>query len=230
MLVVVQELMARYPLHIAARVPEGVLGSEGHLHSERSESRFHEGYLGTCNLNAKLWYTYQAGGGALTMPGARPSKFKTAPESSTPDPKPPTRVFKRMGPVSEVEVGFIKQFLQDQPREITPTQEKALSKVMRRSKEVIRNIIEQAREEFQGSALDYVNIHKEATIAALEHGDNEVAIKSAQWAITNMSQEGTRVVEKVAAEGGGGVKIMIGVQMGGIDKPKALGPVITEIK
>jgi hypothetical protein len=133
-----------------------------------------------------------------------------------------------MGPVSEVEVGFIRQFLQDQPREITPAQTTALSKVMRRSKEVVKDIIEQAREEFQGSALDYVRIHKESTISAFERGDNEVAIKSAQWAIANMSQEGTRVVEKVAAEGGGGVKIMIGVQMGGIDKPK--GPVVTEIK
>jgi hypothetical protein len=126
-----------------------------------------------------------------------------------------------MGPVSEVEVGFIRQFLQDQPREITPTQEKALSKVMRRSKEVVRDIIEQAREEFQGSALDYVRIHKDATIAAYEMGNDEVAIKASQWAIANMSQEGTRVVEKVAAEGGGGVRIMIGVKMGGIDGPKA---------
>jgi len=130
-----------------------------------------------------------------------------------------------MGPVSEVEVGFIKQFLQDQPREITPAQTMALSKVMRRSKEVVKDIIEQAREEFQGAALDYVKLHKEAAIAAFENGDNETAVKASQWAIANMSQEGTRVVEKVVAEGGGGVKIMIGVQMGGIDKPK-----VTEIK
>ncbi len=36
------------------------------------------------------------------------------------------------------------------------------------------------------------------------------------------------MVEKVAAEGGGGVKIMIGVQMGGIDKVK--GPIVAEVK
>jgi hypothetical protein len=133
-----------------------------------------------------------------------------------------------MGPVSPVEVGFIKQFLQDQPREITEDQTRALSKVMRRSKEVVKDIIEQAREEFQSSALDYVKLHKEAAISAFERGDDETAIKASQWAITNMSQEGTRVVEKVAAEGGGGVKIMIGVQMGGIDKPK--GPIVAEVK
>lgn len=159
------------------------------------------------------------------MPGARPSKFNKDPvgsfeENAPHKPKAPTRVFKRMGPVSDVEVGFIRQFLQDQPREITPTQEKALSKVMRRSKGVVRDIIEQAREEFQGSALDYVQIHKEATIAAYEDGNLDAALKASQWAIANMSQEGTRVVEKVAAEGGGGVRIMIGVKMGGIDGSK----------
>lgn len=163
------------------------------------------------------------------MPGARPSQFTPDAEPSKPtkDPKAPTRVFNRMGPVSDVETQFIAQFLRDQPREITETQTKALSKVMRRSKEVIRDLIEQAREEFQSSALDYVRLHKEAAISAFEHGDDEVAVKAAQWAITNMSQEGSRVIEKVAAEGGGGVKIMIGVQMGGIDKPKA---VVTEVK
>ncbi len=162
------------------------------------------------------------------MPGARPSKFSSDSPKSSEKPKAPARVFKRMGPVSDVEVGFIKQFLQDQPREITPAQTTALSKVMRRSKEVVKDIIEQAREEFQSSALDYVRLHKEAAIAAHESGDHEVAAKAAQWAITNMSQEGTRVVEKVAAEGGGGVKIMIGVQMGGIDKVK--GPIVAEVK
>ena len=164
------------------------------------------------------------------MPGARPSKF--TPEADSPkaskEPKAPTRVFNRMGPVSPVEVGFVAQFLKDQPREITETQTRALSKVMRRSKEVIKDLIEQAREEFQSSGLDYVRLHKEATISAFERGDDEVAIKASQWAIANMSQEGTRVVEKVAAEGGGGVRIMIGVQMGGIDKPK--GAVVTEVK
>ena len=90
----------------------------------------------------------------------------------------------------------------------------ALTKVLARSRASIKKMVEDARENFVESAGDYVEIHKEATINALADGDNETAAKAAQWAITNLSYDGARIIDKPTAEPSGS-RIFIGVKLGG---------------
>ncbi len=128
---------------------------------------------------------------------------------------------KRKGPVTQVEKEFVSKFVMDQPAQITPTQERALSRVLRRSRDVVKEMVEEARENFVAGAGRYVEIHRQATEAALSNGDPkslEVAARSAQWALTNISAEGSRIVEKPEA-GSGGPKIMVGIKFGGAAVP-----------
>lgn len=130
---------------------------------------------------------------------------------------------KRQGSITKAEKALIAQVVMDSPAEITPRQVNALATATRRSRQAIKKCIEDARDNFAASAGDYVEIHKEATMAALLKGDNEQALKGSQWALTNISAEGARVVEKTVVAPSGS-KIQIGIKLGGI-KP-ALG--ITE--
>lgn len=143
------------------------------------------------------------------MPGARSIVAKGEPE----------KVFKRGGPITKTEKDFVAQFLQDQTRELTTSQVTSLSKVLRRSKEAIRTMVEDARDNFAESAGLYVNIHKEATIGALKSEDYEIAIKGSQWAIEHLGMEGVRLIEKTSAQPTGN-KIMIGIRIGGVDAAK----------
>lgn len=133
-------------------------------------------------------------------------------------PKKSRRVFKRGGSMSKVEKDFIAQFVQDQPTGITPTQERSLAKVMRRSRETIKSALEEAKDKFVASAERYVDIHRAATEAALATGDNEQALKGSQWALTNIGAEGARIIDK-QTEAPTGSRIMIGIRVGGVDKP-----------
>lgn len=134
--------------------------------------------------------------------------------------KKPHKVFKRAGPVSKVEREFVAQFLADQPREITPRQERALAQTLRRSKDVIKTLIEEARENFVAGAQDYVNIHKQATQGALHTLDFDAALKGSQWALEHISAEGARIVDPPkAVTGSTGPRIQIGIKVGGIDNP-----------
>jgi hypothetical protein len=141
-----------------------------------------------------------------------------APKKKT---KTPHQVFNRSGTVSKVEKELVAQFVADQPTEITPKQITGLAMTLRRSKAVIKQLIEDAKENFVVSADRYVKIHMLATEKALADGDNEQALKGSQWALTNIGAEGARVVDKEAAPSTG-TKIMIGLKVGGLNEPKVL--------
>jgi hypothetical protein len=150
--------------------------------------------------------------------------------------KNPPKVFRRHGKPSKVEKEFVAQFVQDQPAEITPKQVSALARTMRRSREVIRGMIDDAKENFVSNAERYVEIHKEAVEEALAGGTVaglEAAIKGSQWAMENLSAEGARIVDgnKNSGGNGGGTKIMIGVNLGGLNKNRdeSVTAVATEV-
>ena len=139
-------------------------------------------------------------------------------------PRKVHKIFKRRGPVTPTEKEFVAQFVQDQPCEITPKQVTALASTLRRSKELVKQMIEEAKDNFQGAAKRYVEIHKEAIEAALENGDAKslhVAVQGSQWAMENLSAEGVSIVNKKQESGSGAGRIAIGIQIGGmrVDQP-----------
>lgn len=139
--------------------------------------------------------------------------------------KKPHKVFKRSGGITGAEKTFIAQFVADQPAEITPAQVTGLARTLRRSKEAIKNVIAEAREDFESDAKRYVEIHKTAVELALANGDSkslEVAAKGARWAMENISSEGVRIVDKVVGGGPTGPKILIGINLGGVNKSEVV--------
>jgi hypothetical protein len=144
-----------------------------------------------------------------------PRKAQFSPEVVPAKKSKPHQVFKRRGSITKVERDFVTQFVQDQPRELSSRQVSALSTVTRRSKAVIKTLIEEARDSFVEQADRYVQIHREAVEGALESGDHEQAIKGSQWYLEHVSSEGARIVDKAAA-GPAGTKIMLGISLGGM--------------
>lgn len=138
----------------------------------------------------------------------------------TPQPGLKQRKPRRQGSLTKSEKALVAQVVMDQPGEITQTQVLGLSRSLRRSPEAIRTMIAEARENFVASAGDYVAIHKQATQNALDAGDNETAMKGAAWAMTNLSGEGQRIVEKQTSEPMGS-QVHIAIAVGGIDSLKA---------
>lgn len=103
------------------------------------------------------------------------------------------------GPISAVKVGLI-------------------ARTLGRSKDVVKEMIDQARLNLADDAVDYVDMHKAATQMALANGDAkslEVATRAAQWAMKNTSLEGKHVVEQ-AQQVSSGTVINIGVKLGGL--------------
>ncbi len=102
---------------------------------------------------------------------------------------------------------------------VTVRDVKALAAVTGESPTRLQMILVEAKERFAASAVDYVNLHKQATEAAVANGDAkslDVATRAAQWAIEKMSHKGERIIEKeVVKEGTSGTKIMIGLSLGG---------------
>jgi hypothetical protein len=159
---------------------------------------------------------------ALAMPGARTVIAR----------KPPEKVFepkaKRGGQVTKVEQALVTQFVLDQPREVTTSQVNSLAKVLRRSRDVVKSMVERAREDFQTSADFYVKAHKQSVELALnvtnkdgEHDPKalDVAARSSQWALENLAAEGVRVIDKPnAGKGETGPRIMVGINVGGLNK------------
>jgi hypothetical protein len=125
---------------------------------------------------------------------------------------------KRPGAPTAAEKDFVAQLVADQPAEMTDSQVNALARTLRRTKETTKGIIEEAKNRLIDRSARYADIHILATEAALADGDNEQALKGSQWALTNISGEGSRIVEKAVVEQGG-AKIMIGIKLGGIDQP-----------
>lgn len=125
---------------------------------------------------------------------------------------------KRPGTPTAVEKDIVAALVADQPAEMTNSQVNALARTLRRTKETTRQLIEDAKDRLIDKASRYADIHIAATENALADGDNEQALKGSQWALTNISGEGARIVEK-AVEAPTGGKIMIGIKLGGIDQP-----------
>jgi hypothetical protein len=132
-----------------------------------------------------------------------------------PNPKLRRKQKKRKGPVSKVEKALVAHVIQDTPGIITTAQERGLATALRRPKEVIKEMIDEAREKFVKSSLRYVEIHKSATENALADGDNEQALKGSQWALTNISAEGARIIDKQNTETNT-PKVLIGIRVGGV--------------
>jgi hypothetical protein len=133
------------------------------------------------------------------------------------DPKLKTRTYKKRHKPTDAEKALVAQVVLESPLAITDSQIGSLARGLRRSKESIKALIEEARENFVCSSQRYVDIHKEAMEQALKNGDAkslEVASKGSAWAITNISAEGTRLIDK-GKEENSGVKIMIGLKVGG---------------
>ena len=95
----------------------------------------------------------------------------------------------------------------------------ALAKVTGEQKLTILSIVEMAKQTFSDAAVEYVDIHKQATQMALANGDAKslaVATAASQWAIEKIEHEGKRIISKEApVVGNTGTKIMIGITLGG---------------
>lgn len=125
--------------------------------------------------------------------------------------------YKRTGKPTKPEKALVAAFIADQPMAVTEALVAPLSKVLRRSKDQTKQIIEDAKEALIDNTKRYVNIHMEATEAALVEGSPkalDVATKAAQWALENIGEGGTKVVE-AAPKGDSGTRVMIGIKVGG---------------
>lgn len=140
---------------------------------------------------------------------------------TTPDTlakKRPRKVFKRGGGITQPERDLVTQFVQDQPREVTPTQVRALARVLRRSQDTVKSLVEGAREHFIEQADRYVEVHRLAVEGALLDGDFQEARKGSEWYLEHVSGEGARIIDKAADSGPQGTKILIGLRIGGISE------------
>jgi len=121
--------------------------------------------------------------------------------------------------VTGPEKALVAQFVQDLPAPPTLSQVHALARTLRRSKEAVLALIEQAKDNFQANADHYVTVHKQAVDAALANGDAkslDVAVRGSQWALENLSSEGVSIVGKKSEVGSGAGRILIGIQIGGM--------------
>lgn len=145
---------------------------------------------------------------------------------SSKPPAIPPRVFrpksKRAGAPTTAEKSLVAQFVADQPAEVTPAQVSGLARVLRRSKDAVKKMVEEAKENLQASVDTYREIHLQATMDAAADESmkgKQVAIEASQWAMENIAADGVRVVEKTKSEGPSGPRIIIGVKVGGVDQP-----------
>ncbi len=134
-------------------------------------------------------------------------------------PRISPREYNRSDRPSAVEKDLVAHLVLGHPGPLRPRQELGLAHALRRSPQVIKALIEEARDKFASNAGKYVDVHMQAAEKALKARDFGVAARAAEWALTNLSADGVRVVEK-AQEGPQGAKILVGIQMGGVgDKP-----------
>ena len=119
------------------------------------------------------------------------------------------------GRISKSDKVLVAQFVANNAGDVSPVQERALAKVIRRSTEYTKQLIDEAREKFIARASRYVDIHLATTEKALAGDDPkslEVAARASQWAIEHIGSDGARIVDKATTESSG-AKIMIGVQL-----------------
>jgi hypothetical protein len=139
---------------------------------------------------------------------------------------------KRIGPITDAERELVAQVVLDQPGELRPAQVNGLATALRRSKTAIKELIDDAQSKFRANADFYVDMHRKAVQRAHNDGNQDAAMKGAQWAMERLSAEGSHIIEpKVAEQGGQGPRVMIGIKVGGLDATKEPIEVIaTEVK
>jgi hypothetical protein len=125
-----------------------------------------------------------------------------------------TKVLKA-GNLTRAEKAIVAQVVQENPTP-APAQVTALSTILQRKPQSIKNAIAAARERFQSYAMDYVESHHKT----LASSDPDVARKAAQWAIEHLStrdKDGNmeRIVE-AAESADERPNISIGIQLGGM--------------
>lgn len=152
---------------------------------------------------------------AQTLERKKRERLKKFPSIAIADrPMPPAN---RGGPITPEEKAVIQLLVQDQPQDISKEQVEMLSKLMRRTPGAIKHLILQARDQFADNAKSYVDTHLRSVQAAYGAGEFDVAARHAEWAMENLSHEGTTIIEKVVVKRDDATpKILIGVNMGGI--------------
>lgn len=128
--------------------------------------------------------------------------------------------YRREGPVTQAEKDLIAKVVSDSPRELKQGQINGLAQALRRSRETIKALVEEARDTFVERSKRYVDIHMEAAEKALADGSAkalEQAVKASQWAMENLSAEGARIIDRPTDQAGGH-KILIGIKVGGVSE------------
>lgn len=138
--------------------------------------------------------------------------------------------YKRHGrPTKDDKAAVARVVLAEPGGELSVAQVRGLAMTLRKSRECIRKMVDEARENFAADAPDYVRMHRQATEQALQAENYDAALKGAQWAINHISLDGTRLTEKETA-GPTGSRILIGIRVGGVNqKDTAIDvPAVTE--
>ena len=125
---------------------------------------------------------------------------------------------RKRGPLSHVEKTLVDAAITDRGRlnTLSTKQVEAVATILERPLPTVHSVIAKARETFQRNAQRYVDAHAET----LNSHDHDVRRKSAQWAIEHLSSRDAqghveRIVE-VVESASAGVKVQIGVQLGGL--------------
>jgi hypothetical protein len=126
---------------------------------------------------------------------------------------------KRKGRLMNSEIAVIEAALADSPTEASPALVQGLSMTLKRSKQAVKDAIDRARIKFAQQAEHYTEVHKQVVDTALLDGSAkalEQARLGAEWAMENISIEGTRIVDKPSKDVNTGLKVMVGVKIGGM--------------
>lgn len=116
------------------------------------------------------------------------------------------------------ERAMIQTFMAKLPREITIEETKVLGKLFTRHPEAMKLAIEAAREAFINNAQLYIEKHRDAVRAAYAAGEFDIAAKHAEWAIERLGTKEGMLLEQPKVEmASSGPRILVGINMGGID-------------
>lgn len=149
---------------------------------------------------------------------------------------------RRPGPPTQADKELIETALVATPHELTTGQLNGLAAAIGKKRSVVVKLVEEAREKLAERAEFYLDAHKQVVTDALSsaaaNADGETAMagakylevaqKASQWGLENISIDGVRIVDGKAAagSGGGGTKIMIGVNMGSRTAPAVTTEVV----
>lgn len=122
----------------------------------------------------------------------------------------------RTDPVTTIERDQVAMFVLHQDQPITPPQERALARTLRRPPAVVKELITDARVTLAKQARGYVEAHLHATRKALARGTPaalKVAVDSSQWALDRIALDGSRVLDPPLAEARRPL-VIVGIQTG----------------